>query len=98
LTGGKLLDACPYVGKLPLDGLSHRDDISLYLLRSSYLSPAPFSCLTSFFKRTPRAGPLWGLPVGDVSDDTNRQAPKNTGHNGGPHRAHERCINVARTR
>ena len=32
LTGGKLLDACPYVGKLPLDGLSHRDDTRFYLL------------------------------------------------------------------
>ena len=32
LTGSKLLDGCSHVGKMPLDGLSHRGDIRLYLL------------------------------------------------------------------
>ncbi len=32
LTGGELLDGFAHVGKLPLDGLSHRGDIRLYLL------------------------------------------------------------------
>jgi hypothetical protein len=32
LTGGKLLDGCSHVGKMPLDGLSHRGNIRLYLL------------------------------------------------------------------
>lgn len=32
LTGGELLDAFSHVGKLPLDGLSHRGDTRFYLL------------------------------------------------------------------
>ena len=32
LTGGQLFDAFSHVGKVPLDGLSHRGNIRLYLL------------------------------------------------------------------
>jgi hypothetical protein len=32
LTGGQLIDTFSHVGKVPLDGLSHRGNIRLYLL------------------------------------------------------------------